>query len=553
MSTLRRLLVINFTLARYGLDQILSPLPFFRHLRWLSWVNPFNWFRSSQLSKAERLRLCIEALGPIFIKFGQMLSTRQDLLPDEISAELAKLLDQVPPFPLAQARDILEQQLGMPVDEAFSSFDDNVLASASIAQVYAATLSSGEEVVVKIVRPDIELRIQRDVGVMKMLAGMADRYWSEASRVKPLQVVEEFEKTIINELDLVREAANANELRRHFEGSADLYVPQVYWDYCKARVMVIERIRGIPVSDIEQLRANNIDLKILSRKGVEVFFTQVYRHNYFHADMHPGNIFVSPDHPDDPQYIAVDFGIMGSLSTSDQRYLAENFVAFFNRDYRRVAELHVDSGWVDPDTRIDDFEAAIRAVCEPLFQRPLAQISFGHLLLRLFQTARRFNMEIQPQLLLLQKTLLHIEGLGRQLDPDLNLWDTAKPFLERWLSEQLGARALIKGFKKNLPYIAENLPDLPQLAFKTLHKIANDELTFELQSKQLDAIRAEIRQANRRSIRVIIGCSFIVSASIIAGLDGLAPVMVGGGQFLTPLVSLALGIPGIYLLVSRNR
>ncbi|MDH5355554.1 MAG: ubiquinone biosynthesis regulatory protein kinase UbiB [Gammaproteobacteria bacterium] len=553
MSTLRRLLVINFTLARYGLDQILSPLPFFRHLRWLSWVNPFNWFRSSQLSKAERLRLCIEALGPIFIKFGQMLSTRQDLLPDEISAELAKLLDQVPPFPLAQARDILEQQLGMPVDEAFSSFDDNVLASASIAQVYAATLSSGEEVVVKIVRPDIELRIQRDVGVMKMLAGMADRYWSEASRVKPLQVVEEFEKTIINELDLVREAANANELRRHFEGSADLYVPQVYWDYCKARVMVIERIRGIPVSDIEQLRANNIDLKVLSRKGVEVFFTQVYRHNYFHADMHPGNIFVSPDHPDDPQYIAVDFGIMGSLSTSDQRYLAENFVAFFNRDYRRVAELHVDSGWVDPDTRIDDFEAAIRAVCEPLFQRPLAQISFGHLLLRLFQTARRFNMEIQPQLLLLQKTLLHIEGLGRQLDPDLNLWDTAKPFLERWLSEQLGARALIKGFKKNLPYIAENLPDLPQLAFKTLHKIANDELTFELQSKQLDAIRAEIRQANRRSIRVIIGCSFIVSASIIAGLDGLAPVMVGGGQFLTPLVSLALGIPGIYLLVSRNR
>lgn len=552
MRTLRRLLVINFTLARYGLDQILSPLPFFRHLRWVSWVNPFNWFRGSTLSEAERLRLCIEALGPIFIKFAQMLSTRQDLLPDEISAELAKLLDRVPPFPLQQARDILEQQLGMPIEEAFSSFDDNVLASASIAQVYAATLSSGEEVVVKIVRPNIELRIREDVEVLRMLAGMAERYWSEASRVKPIQVVQEFEKTILNELDLVREAANANELRRHFEGSADLYVPQVYWDYCKSRVMVMERIRGIPVSDIDQLRAHNIDLEILSRKGVEVFFTQVYRHNYFHADMHPGNIFVSPDNPDDPQYIAVDFGIMGSLSTSDQRYLAENFVAFFNRDYRRVAELHVDSGWVDPDTRIDDFEAAIRAVCEPLFQRPLAQISFGHLLLRLFQTARSFNMEIQPQLLLLQKTLLHIEGLGRQLYPDLNLWDTAKPFLERWLSEQLGARALVKGFKKNLPYIAENLPDLPQLVFKTLQKIANDELTFELQSKQLDSIRGEIRQANRRSIRVIIGCSFIISASIIAGLDGLAPVMVGGGQFLTPLVSLALLIPGVYLLVNRG-
>ena len=552
MSILLRLLVINFTLARYGLDQILSPIPFFRHLRWVSWINPFNWFRSSKLSEAERLRLCIEELGPIFIKFGQMLSTRQDLLPDEISAELAKLLDRVPPFPLQQARDILEQQLGMPVDEAFSSFDDNVLASASIAQVYAATLVSGEEVVVKIVRPNIELRIREDVEVLKMLAGMADRYWSEAGRVKPIQVVEEFEKTILNELDLVREAANANELRRHFEGSADLYVPQVYWDYCKARVMVIERIHGIPVSDIDQLRAHNIDLEVLSRKGVEVFFTQVYRHNYFHADMHPGNIFVSPDNPDDPQYIAIDFGIMGSLSTSDQRYLAENFVAFFNRDYRRVAELHVDSGWVDPDTRIDDFEAAIRAVCEPLFQRPLAQISFGHLLLRLFQTARSFNMEIQPQLLLLQKTLLHIEGLGRQLNPDLNLWDTAKPFLERWLSEQLGARALVKGFKKNLPYIAENLPDLPQLAFKTLQKIANDELTFELKSKQLDSIREEIRRANRRSIRVIIGCSFIISASIIAGLDGLAPVMVGGGQFLTPLISLALAIPGIYLLVNRD-
>jgi len=292
-----------------------------------------------------------------------------------------------------------------------------------------------------------------------------------------------------------------------------------------------------------------VNLEVLSRKGVEVFFTQVYRHNFFHADMHPGNVFVSAENPEDPRYIAVDFGIMGSLSTSDQRYLAENFVAFFNRDYRRVAELHVDSGWVDRDTRIDDFEAAIRAVCEPLFQRPLAQISFGHLLLRLFQTARRFNMEIQPQLLLLQKTLLHIEGLGRKLYPDLNLWDTAKPFLERWLSEQLGVRALVKGFRKNLPYIAENLPDLPQLAFKTLQKIANDELSFEIRDKQLQAIRREIREANRRSVRAIIGSGLVVSASVIAGLDGLAPLMVGGGGFLAPAVSVALLIPGIYLLV----
>ncbi len=552
MSRLGRLIVINLTLARYGLDEILAPLPFFGPLRWLSRFNPFNWFRSDDLTQAERLRLCIEELGPIFIKFGQMLSTRRDLLADDIVAELEKLLDRVPSFPLQQARDILQQQLGIPIDEAFSTFDDNVLASASIAQVYAAQLASGEDVVVKIVRPNIEARIRQDVDVLLMIARMADRYWSEAKRVKPVQVVREFEKTIINELDLVREAANANELRRHFEGSPDLYVPQVYWDYCKPKVLVIERIQGIPVSDIEQLKAHNINLEVLSRKGVEVFFTQVYRNNYFHADMHPGNIFVSADNPDDPQYIAVDFGIMGSLSTGDQRYLAENFVAFFNRDYRRVAELHVDSGWVDKDTRIDEFEAAIRAVCEPMFQRPLAEISFGQLLLRLFQTARSFNMEVQPQLLLLEKTFLHIEGLGRQLYPQLDLWDTAKPFLERWLSEQLGVRALFKGFKKNLPYIAENLPDLPQLAFKTLQKIANNELQIELQSKQLDSIRREIRQANRRSVRSIIGSSLLISAAIIAGLDGLAPIMIGRGQFILPLVSGVLLIPGIYLLISSR-
>jgi ubiquinone biosynthesis protein len=291
---------------------------------------------------------------------------------------------------------------------------------------------------------------------------------------------------------------------------------------------------------------------VLSRKGVEVFFTQVYQHNYFHADMHPGNIFVSAENPDDPKYIAVDFGIMGGLSTQDQRYLAENFVAFFNRDYRRVAELHVDSGWVDRDIRIDEFEASIRAVCEPIFQRPLSEISFGQLLLRLFQTAREFNMEIQPQLLLLQKTLLHIEGLGRQLYPQLDLWDTAKPFLERWLSEQMGVRALVKGFKKNLPYIAENLPDLPQLVFKTLHKVANDELEIEWKSRELESIKEEIRQANSRNTRAIIGGSFVISASIIAGLDGLAPIMVGSGQFLMPLISWVLLIPGLYLLVSSQ-
>ena len=550
MRTLYRLIVINFTLARYGLDEIILSIHFFRPLRLLGLINPFNWFRSKTRSKAVRLRLCIESLGPIFIKFGQMLATRRDLLPDDIVDELEKLLDQVPPFPLDQARNIIEQQLGKPIDALFSSFDEKVLASASIAQVYSAQMPAGEDVVVKIVRPNIEQRIRLDIQLLMVLARMADRYWQEAKRVKPIQIVREFEKTLLNELDLVREAANASELRRHFEGSSDLYVPRVFWEYCKPRVMVIERIEGIPVSDIEQLKAHNINLEVLARKGVEVFFTQVYKNNYFHADMHPGNIFVSPDNPDDPKYIAVDFGIMGSLSRQDQRYLAENFVAFFNRDYARVAELHVDSGWVDRDTRIDEFEAAIRTVCEPMFQRPLSEISFGQLLLRLFQTAREFNMEIQPQLLLLEKTLLHIEGLGRQLYPQLDLWDTAKPFLERWLSEQLGARALVKGLKKNLPYIAENLPDLPQLAFKALNKIANDELQIEWKSRQLESLEKEIRRANRRNIRAIIGASFVISGSIIVGLDGLAPIMIGRGQFVMPLMSWLFLLPGIYLLLS---
>jgi len=550
MRHLFRLVSINFTLARFGLDQIVLSIHFFRPLYLLGVINPFNWFRSNDLSQAERLRLCIESLGPIFIKFGQMMATRRDLFGDEITNELEKLLDQVPPFPLQQAREIVEQQLGLPLEQAFRSFDDKEIASASIAQVYGAVLPDGQEVVVKIVRPGIEREIRQDIEVLMLLARLADRYWDEAKRVKPIQIVREFETTILNELDLVREAANANQLRRNFEGSADLYVPFVHWDYCRPKVMVMERISGIAVSDVKQLQAQGINFEKLSRKGVEIFFTQVFRHNYFHADMHPGNIFVAVENPEDPKYIAIDFGIMGSLSVSDQRYLAENFSAFFNRDYRRVAELHVDSGWVDRDTRIDEFEASIRSVCEPMFQRPLAEISFGQLLLRLFQTARAFNMEIQPQLLLLEKTFLHIEGIGRQLYPQLDLWDTAKPFIERWLSEQLGMRALVKGMQKNLPYIAEHLPDLPQIAFKALDRIANDELRVELRSGQLDALKREIRNANRRSIRAIIGGSFVISASVILGLDGIAPIMVGGGQLLVPLASAALLIPGIYLLIS---
>ena len=550
MQNLLRLVSINFTLARFGLDEVILSLHFFRPLYLLGAINPFNWFRKTDLSQAQRLRLCIEELGPIFIKFGQLMATRRDLFGDEITDELEKLLDRVPPFPSQQARAIVEQQLGMPIEQAFRQFDEDELASASIAQVYGAELHDGKQVIVKIVRPGIEALIRRDIDVLMMLAQMADRYWSEAIRIKPIQIVREFETTIMNELDLMREAANASELRRHFETSPDLYVPFVHWDYCRSKVMVMERISGIPVSDIERLQAHDINFESLSRKGVEIFFTQVFRNNYFHADMHPGNIFVDAEDPADPKYIAVDFGIMGSLSTSDQRYLAENFVAFFNRDYRRVAELHVDSGWVDRHTRIDEFEAAIRSVCEPMFQRPLSEISFGQLLLRLFQTARSFNMEIQPQLLLLEKTFLHIEGIWRQLYPELDLWDTAKPFLERWLSEQLGMRALVKGMKRNLPFIAEHLPDLPQLAFKALDRIANDELRVELRSRQIDDLKSEIRRANRRNIRAIIGGSCVISASIIVGLDGIAPIMVGGWGLLVPLASAALLIPGLYLLLS---
>ena len=549
LSTFFRLISINLTLARYGLDEIILSLHLFRPLRFLVHANPFNWHPKRQ-SQARRIRLCIEELGPIFIKFGQLLATRRDLLHPDLIDELEKLLDQVPPFPVEQARGIVETSLGLPLDQAFQSFNDEVLASASIAQVHSAVLTSGEQVVVKIVRPDVEKNIRRDIAVLMVLARLANRYWQEANRVKPIEIVREFEKTLLKELDLVREAANASQLRRNFLNSPDLYVPEVYWDYCKQNVMVMERIHGIPVTDLEQLNAHNINLQVLSRKGVEVFHRQVYYDNFFHADMHPGNIFVSADNPENPHYIAVDFGIMGSLNTSDQRYLAENFVAFFNRDYRRVAELHVDSGWVDKETRIDEFEAAIRTVCEPLFQRPLAEISFGQLLLRLFETAREFNMEIQPQLLLLQKTFLHIEGLGRQLYPQLDLWDTAKPFLEKWISEQMGPRAVIEGFKKNLPYIAEHLPDLPQLAFKTLDKLANDKLQIEWKSKQLDEIKQEIRDANQRSIKAISGGSLLLSSVIIASLDGIAPTMIGSGMFHIPLISVLLGVPGLIILYS---
>jgi ubiquinone biosynthesis protein len=475
------------------------------------------------------------------VKFGQILSTRQDLLPDDIAQELAHLQDDVPPFPGSIAKAQIEAAYGKPIEQVFLSFDETPLASASIAQVHAAQLMDGTEVVIKVLRPNVRLYITRDVKLLHTLAWMAERYWKHGRRLRPREVVAEFEKTLYDELDLLREAANASQLRRNFGDSGLLYVPEIQWPYCRPEVMVMERIHGIQISDTAALRAHNIDLKKLSERGVEIFFTQVFQHNFFHADMHPGNIFVGTD----GRYMAVDFGIMGTLNPVDQRYLAENFLAFFRRDYRRVAELHVESEWVPEGTRVDEFESAIRTVCEPIFQKPLKEISFGNVLLRLFQTARRFNMVIQPQLVLLQKTLLNIEGLGRQLYPDLDLWQTAKPFLERTMSEQLGARSLLRNIRQHLPEWNDHLPELPALASHYLEQATSGKLKMEWTSSEIQKLRREVQLANHRTISAIVGTGLVITAAIIYGLDGYAPTMLLGA----PLLTWITGCSGVFLLL----
>lgn len=455
-----RLLYINLVLVRHGLDEIVLAIHFFRPIHFIFYLLPWNWLGKKKKPLAVRIRLALEDLGPIFVKFGQALSTRPDLLSPQLITELEKLQDKVPPFAGHIARDKVEQAMAAPVDQVFAHFDITPLASASIAQVHAARLDDGSEVVVKILRPNVEKQIKRDLALLNMMARLAERYWSEGRRLHAVDVVCEYEKTVTDELDLLREAANASQLRRNFLGSDLLYVPKIYWHYCHRDVIVIERINGVPVNDIAELKRHNTDLQKLAHRGVEIFFTQVFDHNFFHADMHPGNIFVSVEDPQNPYYMGVDFGIVGSLDLKDQRYLAENFLAFFNHDYRRVAELHIESGWISADVRLDEFESAIRTVCEPIFQQPLNQISFGALLLRLFQTARRFNMEVQPQLILLQKTLLNVEGLGRQLYPQLDLWDTAKPFLERWMRRRRHPATLLKRLLKQLPALIEKGADL---------------------------------------------------------------------------------------------
>ena len=535
-----RMLRINYVLVRHGLDDIIFTTHLFRPFRFVLFLFPWNWFRGQRKPRAVRMREALEDLGPIFIKFGQMLSTRRDLLADDIADELERLQDNVPPFPGAQAKRIIEKAFGQPLDALFAEFEEQPLASASIAQVHAGVLKSGEEIVVKVLRPDVLPVIKRDISLLYIIAGLAAKYSSQLRRLRPVEVVAEYEKTILDELDLMREAANASQLRRNFEGSRELYVPEVYWDYVRKNVLVMERIYGVPVRDMPALQAANTNLERLAALGVKIFFTQVFTHNFFHADMHPGNIFVDISDPEFPRYIAVDFGIIGTLSPVDKRYLAENFLAFFQRDYNKVAKLHVESGWVPRGTRVDEFESAIRSVCEPIFERPLKEISFGQLLLRLFQTARRFNMEVQPQLVLLQKTLLNIEGLGRQLYPDLDLWKTAKPFLEKWMAEQVGARAMLRRFREEMPYLLEKMPELPDLVYDALQNMADGGLR-ERQQQTLDDIREQIQRQREHTVYAISGSACLLSAALIYALAGPGSLALLGVPWLSWLSALAGG------------
>jgi len=444
----------------------------------------------------ERLRLSLEQLGPVWIKFGQMMSTRRDLFPPLIADQLAMLQDRVAPFDGAKALKLIEQSLGAPIDTQFDDFNIVPLASASIAQVHTATLKeNGREVVIKVIRPDILPVIKADMRLIYRLARWVPRLLPDGRRLRPREVVADYEKTLLDELNLLREAANAIQLRRNFDSSKMLYIPEVFSDYCSENMMVMERIYGIPISDVVTLEQHGVNMKLLAERGVQVFFTQVFRDSFFHADMHPGNIFVSYEHPEDPQYIGIDCGIVGSLNKEDKRYLAENFIAFFNRDYRKVAELHVDSGWVPPDTNVEDFEFAIRTVCEPIFEKPLAEISFGHVLLNLFNTARRFNMEVQPQLVLLQKTLLYVEGVGRQLYPQLDLWKTAKPFLEDWIKDQVGIPAIVRALKEKAPFWAEKLPELPELFYDSLRQHKHLRHSVDRLANDLKGERAKQHQS----------------------------------------------------------
>jgi len=517
--TVFRMIAIQRVLVKYGLDDLIKQMHLLRPLRFLFYLVPRRRDRSAPLG--ERIRLALEELGPIFVKFGQAISTRRDLLPADIADELAKLQDAVPPFPAEQAVAIIEGAYGEPVDTVFDRFDKEPLAAASIAQVHTAKLKAGHEVIVKVLRPGVQDQIESDLAVLKVLAGLADRYWEHGKRLRPLEIVDEYEHTILDELDLMREAANTAQLKRNFQGSDMLYVPDVYWDYCRPEVLVQERIYGTPISDMDTLQEAGTNIQVLAENGVEIFFTQVFRHNFFHADMHPGNIFVITTDPSRPKYAAVDFGIVGTLSPEDQRYLAENFLAFFDRDYHRIAKLHLDSGWVPAGTRVDQLETAIRTVCEPIFNKPLSEISFAQMLMRLFRVAQRFDVEIQPQMILLHKTLFNIEGLGRQLYPQLDLWKTAHPVLKRWMDEQVGGRAVLKDLRENLPQFRDAMRELPGIIQQLGEQASEGRIKFDLQSPELRQIQKQLAIQQRQRFWLTAAATAVFSGTLVLTLGSI--------------------------------
>jgi len=536
---LRRIAKIIKVVGKYRLDLLLDKqkLPFSVRV----FLAPAVFFGRANGTRGERLRKALEELGPIFVKFGQLLSTRPDLVPEDISIELSVLQDNVPPFSSDLFKQNVELALSGSVDDLFLSFEPDPLASASVAQVHAAVLADGRDVVVKAVRPNIEKTIRKDIALLYTLARLVKTYSEDGERLHPLEVVKDYESVIIEELNLQSEGANASLLRHNFTDSSMLHVPEIYWPYSNKDVLVMERIYGVPVTDIDRLKAAGVDFKILAQRGVEIFFTQVFEHNFFHADMHPGNIFVDATNPKSPTYIAIDCAIMGSLSSEDQFYMARNLLAMFQRDYRLVAELHIRSGWVPKDTSINDFTGAIRSVCEPIFQRPLKEISLGHMLIDLFTTARRFNMEVQPSLVLLQKTLLNIEGLGRQLYPDLDLWETAQPYLEKWLKDRYSPKSMFNQLKRYAPDWLEHFPQIPPMIFQAL-KAAQYSESGEI-AKQTNATQ----QTNSVWTKCAIAIGF---SSIGGGLAlGLSQLPLALGQ--PPLVSLGLVFTGLLILLLR--